>query len=241
MSIFSVVRRVLRFSKPTQRLLIKFLFRLQKILYVLISALSRDYNDGVHPKIDLIKYRSWFFDNVKSEDSVLDIGSNEGGLALALSSKVKSVQGIELSETVFKRALDNSQDIPNVKFICSSIYDIDLMALDTFNVVCLSNVLEHLDRRIELLQALHRVLLIADNPRLLIRVPAYDRCWTVPWMNSLDIDFRLDKTHCLEYTDSGLSDELKISGFEIETLMRKFGEIFVIAKPSLTHDAPINS
>ncbi|VAX36206.1 hypothetical protein MNBD_PLANCTO03-946, partial [hydrothermal vent metagenome] len=90
-----------------------------------------------------------------------------------------------------------------------------------FDVVVLSNVLEHLADRERLLA------LYAEwyTPRvILIRVPAFDRDWTVAWKHDLGVDSRSDPTHETEYTEASLRAELAAAGLCVQEMIVRWGE-----------------
>ena len=63
---------------------------------------------------------------------------------------------------------------------------------DPFDAAVLSNVLEHLEPRVELLRALREH---ARVDRLLIRVPMIEREWTVPLRRELGLPYFSDPEH----------------------------------------------
>ena len=81
-----------------------------------------------------------------------------------------------------------------------------------FDVVVLSNVLEHLDGRVEFLQQLVRS---ASPSRLLFRVPVYERDWTVPLRDEVGLLGYWDRDHKTEYVPETFIAELSDSGLEV--------------------------
>jgi SAM-dependent methyltransferase len=98
-----------------------------------------------------------------------------------------------------------------------------------FDVVVLSNVLEHLTERPELLRRWRDWY---DADRFLIRVPAFDREWRVPWKKELGVEWRLDPTHHTEYTREQLDDELARAGLRPHEFLSRWGEYWVDARPA---------
>jgi hypothetical protein len=96
-----------------------------------------------------------------------------------------------------------------------------------FDVLVLSNVLEHIDRRPERL-ALWREWY--RPRRWLIRVPAFDRDWRAPFKKELGVEWRLDVTHETEYTRDQLERELAQAGLVIDELIVNWGEYWCSAK-----------
>ena len=96
-----------------------------------------------------------------------------------------------------------------------------------FNVVILSNVLEHVNQRISFLNNIIKKI----KPKFfIIRVPAFDRDWRVPLKKELGIEWRLDSTHYIEYTKETLLDELLRSNIDIIDCKSAWGEIWLTGK-----------
>jgi len=90
----------------------------------------------------------------------------------------------------------------------------------------LSNVLEHIEQRVELLRALRER---AGAGRLLIRVPVLDRDWTVPLRREVGLPHFSDPEHKVEYDPQLLRDELASAGWEMGEPVFVWGEIWVEA------------
>lgn len=90
----------------------------------------------------------------------------------------------------------------------------------------LSNVLEHIEQRVELLRALRER---AGAGRLLIRVPVLDRDWTVPLRREVGLPHFSDPEHKVEYDPQLLRDELAAAGWEMGEPVFVWGEIWVEA------------
>ena len=70
------------------------------------------FTEGGHPKHQIIKYEHWFAENTKTDDCVVDIGSNTGRMA-ALACHVSSVYGIEIDKDLHGTV----SSAENLKFI----------------------------------------------------------------------------------------------------------------------------
>jgi 2-polyprenyl-3-methyl-5-hydroxy-6-metoxy-1,4-benzoquinol methylase len=92
-----------------------------------------------------------------------------------------------------------------------------------YDVVVLSNVLEHLEDRTTFLK---RVLEAVVPRRLLIRVPLFERDWRVPLKQELGLEWRLDPTHQAEYTLETFDKEIAAAGLSIVHLEVRWGEIW---------------
>jgi SAM-dependent methyltransferase len=96
-----------------------------------------------------------------------------------------------------------------------------------FDVVIISNVLEHLPERPEFL----RKLMAAARPsRLLISVPPFERDWQVPRRRELGLEWRSDKTHETEYTLETFTQEMTDSNLVISHVEIRWGEIWAEVK-----------
>ncbi len=99
-----------------------------------------------------------------------------------------------------------------------------------FDAAILSNVLEHVGQRIELLRSLHER---AHVGRLLIRVPMIDRDWVVPLRRELGLSYFSDPEHEVEYMPDILRTELAAAGWEMGEPQVVWGEIWVEATPAV--------
>ena len=97
-----------------------------------------------------------------------------------------------------------------------------------FDVIVLSNVLEHLRDRSALL---NRWVSWYGAQRVLVRVPAFDRDWRVGWKKELGVEWRLDPTHETEYVREELERELGEAGLTIAELIACWGEYWIDARP----------
>lgn len=98
-----------------------------------------------------------------------------------------------------------------------------------FDVVVLSNILEHLEARPEFLR---RVLASAKPSRVLFRVPVYARDWTVPLRDEVGLLAYWDRDHKVEYDPESFRAELSEAGLEVAELQLTWGEIWAVAQPA---------
>jgi len=94
---------------------------------------------------------------------------------------------------------------------------------EKFDVVILSNVLEHLPGRPLFLRCLYETF---QPERFLIRVPLFERDWRVPLKKELGVEWRLDRTHEIEYTQESFEAEIEEAGLVIAHLEVRWGEIW---------------
>ncbi len=216
------------FMKITSpRFALKTLLSLDNLLYYLQGQASLAYGGGTHPKHRLMDYHQFFIKNIKPGERVLDIGSGSGLLAFDIVNGVKDckVVGIEIDEKNHKLARRDYSH-PNIEFV-----HIDAMKFEPggeFDVIVLSNVLEHIWERNILLK---KMIQTTKPDRILLRVPSFERDWRVPLKKELGVDYLLDRTHFIEYTMKDFMDEMSKCGLEITHIESKWGEIWAIAEP----------
>lgn len=206
-------------NKFVARLLMPLLIKLDNYCYYKISKLSVILNDGVHPKHRLMGYHHFFVDNISAGDYVIDIGCGIGANTFSLAKKAKKVIGIDISKTSLDYAKKH-YSAQNIDYIYG---DITKELIGKFDVAVLSNVLEHIEDRVEFLESVKKI-----SPKILIRVPMANRDWLVLYKKELNSEWRLDKTHYTEYTLGQLKIELGEAGLSIKDYSIQFGEIWAI-------------
>ncbi len=197
-----------------------FLFSLHKRILTLIADRASDYNGGVSPKHRLMKYHDFFTKRVRPGEKILDIGSGIGFLAYDLTRAGAKVTGIEMSRNNIDKAhkLYNHESL---RFIQGDAWK-DLPE-ENFDTVVMSNVLEHIDDRVSFIKKVNAEV---HPTRWLIRVPCFDRDWTVALAKELGLDFRLDETHFTEFTRESFERETSAAGLTIKYLEIRWGEIW---------------
>ena len=206
--------RALGLTKPVLKVLLKG----HNLTYKYTGSLSQLVeSDGLHPKHRLMDYHQWFVRNIKSRWRVLDIGCGNGALTRELAENCQAITGIDLDKSNIEEARRRVSNA-NSRFVCddATTYQFE----EEFDVITLSNVLEHIEYRVEFLEKLHRL-----SSRLLVRVPLIDRDWITLYKQELGIDYRLDPTHYIEYTVDGLREELTQAGWDISDFRVRFGEV----------------
>lgn len=184
------------------------------------------YEGGVHPKHRLTRYHDFFVERVRPGDRVLDIGSGKGELAHDLVVKGGAcVVGVDHdpNHLAFARSHFSHDDL---EFRMGDVLG-DLPE-GHFDVVVMSNVLEHLDPRVEFLR---RVTESARPRALLLRVPIYERDWTVPLKAELGLPAYWDPDHETEYDEASFGSELAEAGLDVRELLVRWGEIWAVAVP----------
>ena len=194
------------------------------------AALDRGalaYGDGVHPKHRLTGYHDFFVERITARERVLDVGCGIGSVAYDIAVRSGAqVVGIDTSPW--------SLDVARSRFGHPRVTYVQADALtyafeEPVDVVVLSNVLEHIAPRVELLRALRER---AGASRALVRVPDIDRHWSVPLRAELGLPYFSDPTHELEYTPELLDEELSAAGWQMGDPILRWGEIWVEATAS---------
>ena len=207
----------------------RFLMILDNKLYSLQGNVAIRYGNGTHTKHKHLKYHDFFVNRINKTERVLDVGCGTGNVSYAVAmGSGATITGIDINPENIEAA--------RKKFSNEKIFFITGDALtdlpkESFDVVILSNVLEHFERRIDFLRQL---CLQVSPQRLLIRVPLFERDWRVPFKKEVGIDYRLDATHFIEYTLEDFSDEMREAGLTITYLESRWGEIWAEAVPDVT-------
>jgi len=202
--------------------LLNFFLRLDNYCYKIISKLSIWDNNDIHPKHRIMNYHQFFVDNIGKNDNVLDIGCGNGFVAYDIAQKAKSVLGIDINKQSIKFGRKYYQR-ENLSFVIGDATKYQLK--NNFDLIVLSNVLEHIKNRTAFLKKIRKIA-----PIILIRVPMINRDWLTLYKKEKGIEFRLDKTHFIEYTIESFEKELKKTGLKIKSYSIQFGEIWAIIK-----------
>ena len=178
----------------------------------------------VHPKHKIIKYKEFFVDNIRESDIVLDIGCYRGEVSFMVAKKAKKVVGIEIDKEKIDEAKKNN-DLNNLEFIHGDAtnYDFFKLGIDKFDKAILSNVLEHIENRVDFLKRLRGITDV-----ILLRVPMLDRDWLTVYKKENSYEYRLDPTHFTEYIQDELEKELDFAGWRLSRYSRQFGEVWGI-------------
>jgi 2-polyprenyl-3-methyl-5-hydroxy-6-metoxy-1,4-benzoquinol methylase len=208
--------------------MLKILLIVDHYLYKIITILAiRKFK--IHPKHEIINYELWYHDHLNEEDVVLDIGCKNGELLEKVSEKVQGCYGLEIESSVATKTAKRLSSLGNVSIIAADATRFDYSSLVPIpGVITLSNVLEHIEDRVSFLSGILKPYQKngLSFPRFLIRVPAYDREWVVGLKKKLDVPWKLDNTHYLEYTDELLIKEFELLDYKCILIERKWGEIY---------------
>jgi SAM-dependent methyltransferase len=229
--LIQIIKKIIGIRLIANKLIVISL-KFHNFLYQFSSILAIELNNGVHPKHRIIRYKEWFLSEIFKDDVVLDIGCNTGTLANVVSDKALFVYGIDINSEHIEQAKKKFNKNNNVEFICADATTIDYLnyITTTVDVILLSNVLEHIEDRIDFLNKILNQVNWSGEPRLLIRVPMIDRDWLTIYKKELNIEYRLDRTHYTEYSYSSLKNELNNACIYISHYKIQWGEIYAVCK-----------
>jgi len=205
-------------NNAAQRLIV--LLEIQTRLRWYIDQQAINYSGGIHPKHRLMSYHRFFKEKIQHDDSVLDIGCGCGALAYSMAETGARVTGIDCDINMLESAkTEFGRD--NISYLyCDITQD---LPEGEYSVIVMSNVLEHLEKRSEILCS----LVEAYSPRtILLRVPMINRHWDVPLRKELGLAHYLDPTHTVEYTFASFDNEMKEVSLEIIDHEIVWGEIW---------------
>lgn len=184
-----------------------------------ISILRED--DEIHPKHRLMGYHEFFIVRIKEGERVLDIGCGNGIVAFDIAKSTGAyVTGIDKEKTNILSARSKWKH-HRLNFVLGDALLIPSQR--KYDVIILSNVLEHIENRIKFLE---RLLINVQPNRILVRVPLYDRHWHTRMKEELGMDYRLDNTHFIEYTKESFYYEIERAGLSIKECEYCWGEIW---------------
>ncbi len=182
-----------------------------------------EYGSGTHIKHKITDYHSFFLNNINKNESVLDIGCGNAALTLSIFKKKKvRITGIEVDRKNFLSAKERVKNTKiNLINADASSHKFD----ESYDVVILSNVLEHIRNRVSLLRRIKKEI---KPKRVLLRVPVFKRDWTVLQKKRMGVEWRLDTTHFIEYTEEEFYNEIKKTGLKIKFIKFIWSEIWCV-------------
>lgn len=182
----------------------------QDILHSALNDVAIRYEStGLHPKHRIMQYHDFFVKRINPEENVLDIGCGVGAVAFSIAERGGNVTAIDISEKNIESAKKMFAH-PNIQYVCGDA--LDYIPGKTVDVVVMSNVLEHIENRIEFLNSLVSYL---PDASYLFRIPRKDRQWGVFFREELGLNWMLDVTHYTEYTYESFAEELKAASLDI--------------------------
>lgn len=225
-----IINRIV-LSRTVAKWLIKPVLRCHSWSYKWAGRYAVILNDGLHPKHHITKYKEWFLQHIEPGWVVLDVGCYTGVLPVLLAEKASFVYGIEKDKEHIAIARTRCTR-PNIEYICddAATHNYDLSR--PINCVTMSNVLEHIEHRVDFLKKIVSQIKWADENHkcFLFRVPMIDRDWIVLYKQKLGLDYRLESSHYIEYTLEQFKNELGQANILPKKVEIQFGEIYAVCE-----------
>ena len=195
----------------------------------IINNRALAYGNGEHPKHYLTGYHDFFVKNIKDGESVLDVGCGYGAVARTIAIKKPNsvVEGIDNDQIRLNQAIKAN----NPKNLTFSFRDATINENKReWDIVVLSNVLEHIENRVDFLRSIQSSTLAN---KILIRVPSFERDWQVPLRKKLGINYFTDNDHKIEHTLSEFEKELSLANLELLSTRTIWGEIWAVCRTNI--------
>ena len=186
-----------------------------------IDLMALSYGDGVHVKHRIMRYHDFFVERITAGERVLDIGCGYGAVAFSIASRTGAdVVGLDLEAANVAKA--------RTLFVHDRLTFVhgeapQMLPPGRFDVIVMSNVLEHIEHRVAFLREVQKR---ATPARWLIRVPMFNRDWRPALRQELGLYAYGDPTHFTEYTRESFESEMREAGFGIRHLQVNWGEIW---------------
>lgn len=220
-----------RHSEPAMGLRRLLLFRNR--LDWIINERAMAYGGGEHPKHRLTRYHDFFIQRIRDGERVLDVGCGYGAVARSIARTRSGcrVVGLDYDKPRLAQAVASANPA-NLSFIEGDATS--SVPKGPWDVVILSNVLEHIVDRVGFLRALQETTCAG---RFLIRVPLFERDWQMALRRELGVDFRSDDDHKIEHTLEEFRSEMSQSNMQVVELITMWGEIWAECRPVIVGKA----
>jgi SAM-dependent methyltransferase len=200
------------------------LLTIESDLSGLIDQQAMAYDHGVHVKHRLMRYHDFFVERIASRDRVLDLGCGYGAVAFSIASRTGAeVIGLDSDPANVALARGRCQH-ERLSFVEGEAPHV--LPPGPFTAIVLSNVLEHIERRVDFLREVQERL---GPERWLIRVPMFNRDWRPSLRRELGLFPYSDPTHFTEYTRDSFETEMSDAGFQVSHLQVNWGEVWAVA------------
>jgi len=187
-----------------------------------INERAMTYGGNEHPKHRLIRYHQFFVDRIGDGERVLDVGCGYGSVARSIARErpLCVVTGLDINEERLAQA--SATDNPkNLSFIEGDATR--EVPPGGWDVIVLSNVLEHVADRIGFLRDLQSA---SQALRFLIRVPLFEREWQMPLRRELGVNYFSDNDHKIEHQLEEFYAELAGADLHAVETLTLWGEIW---------------
>jgi 2-polyprenyl-3-methyl-5-hydroxy-6-metoxy-1,4-benzoquinol methylase len=188
------------------------------------------WGNGIHIKHQVMDgIHSFFYERIPSHSSVLDLGCGHGTVANAIALNSDSnVLGIDMNAEAIAHAEKFYQN-SRLRFKHGNVF-FDIPDSETFDVIVLSSVLEHLENRIDFLKSLVQRF---HPVKFLIRVPTFEQHYFKAVKRKLGLFAFVDATHVLEYSPDVFTEEMRQAALKINHLEIRWGDIWAECVPDM--------
>jgi len=202
------------------------LLTLRDRLDLVTNERAMAYGNGEHPKHRLTNYHQFFIDHVSNGQRVLDVGCGYGAVARSVANAHPdcTVMGVDQDQPRLTQA-QNSDNPCNLSFFEGDATK--TLPDGAWDVVILSNVLEHIVDRPGFLKAL---IASTNAATFLIRVPMFERDWQMPLRRELSVNYYSDDDHKIEHTREELTAEVQAAGLNINIVATPWGEFWAVCQ-----------
>ncbi len=187
-----------------------------------INERAMAYGGNEHPKHRLMRYHQFFVDRINDGQRVLDVGCGYGAVArsIALGRPQCVVTGMDMNQSRLAQARA-AVNPANLSFVEGDATR--EVPPGGWDVIVLSNVLEHVADRVGFLRGLQSA---SQAPRMLVRVPLFERDWQMPLRRELGVNYFSDDDHKIEHRLEEFHAELASANFHAVEIMTLWGEIW---------------
>jgi SAM-dependent methyltransferase len=198
------------------------LFAVQDDLELVVNERALAHGGGVHPKHRLMRYHEFFIDRIGDQDRVLDIGCGYGAVARSIARARPNARIVGVDNDRGRLGQARASDNPaNLTFVEADATK--SVPVGPWDVVVLSNVLEHIADRVGFLKAL---MATTGAHRFLIRVPLFERDWKLPMRREVGANYYSDPDHKIEHSLAEFSAEITGAGLSPSETVLMWGEIW---------------
>ena len=197
---------------------LKFYLDLEWIFNRLVMEKSfKHYPPAEHPfRTDSWQFISKYIDH---ESVVLDLGCKYGEFASVIATKAQKVVGIDYDEAAVATAQKTYQQLANLEFIAAEALEYLNKQEQSFNVLILSHILEHLDEPKAFIQKFKGFF-----DHIYIELPDFDATYHNHYRVKTGTSLiYTDMDHVTEFDRFELQDLIKSCNMEIVEAEYRFG------------------
>jgi SAM-dependent methyltransferase len=195
-----------------------------------IDTTCTRWGNGIHIKHQIMDgIHSFFYERIPPHANVLDLGCGIGAVANDIALHADSnVLGIDMNANSIALAKQLYQH-SRLQFVLGNVF-FDIPDAESFDVIVLSSVLEHLENRTDFLKNLMQRF---HPAKFLIRVPTFEQHYFKALKRHLGLFAFVDPTHVLEYSPEVFAAEMAAAGLHIKHLEVRWGDIWAECVPAV--------